>query len=148
MQTVQRMLLVLLASVCLVTGITVVFEKKWEKRYSQWENLKTEQFLQQICRTGSVSLAEYTDYGIGLSLMGAGFEIQIEEYQREQDLDGKSYYYLVTWEEVKSRLQEDGRYVFQRESVLKLVVNRERFGKTGKSEYYIIISREEKRYDS
>ena len=49
----------------------------------------------------------------------------MEEYKTEQDLSKKRYYPLVSWEEIKEFLSEEGRYIFSENSIVLLKITRQ-----------------------
>lgn len=139
MQIVQRALLIMTMIIVLMVGTIVICREKEEKLQKQWECVQTERFLGKICRNGSISLDEYMEYNTTLNHAGTVSKIRIEEYQREQDITGRNYYYLVSWEELQDCFMKEGACDFKTESVIKISVEQKSMGQSMKNSYYGVI---------
>ena len=141
MQLAQRMIVIITIVVVLMLCITGVHQEKEDKLLNQWEAAQTGRFLKGICKNGRVSLEEYLRYEEALGKSREISEIELTEYRKEQDLEGNSYYYMVSWEEIQKQFWKTGVYVFEVESVVHIQIS----GKKRKirNDYYIIVSGEE-----
>lgn len=143
MQIVQRVFLLMMVVMILLTGITYVYNEQENKEAGQWEKLQTELYLERICRQREITIKEYLRYFQLLNYTGMVSEVRIEEYRKEQDLMGNTYYYLVLWEEVKEQLLEGERYTLLKDSVLCITVKRKNRKEHKISEYYGIVTERE-----
>ena len=143
MQIVQRVFLLLMVVMILLTGITHVYNEQENKEAGQWEKLQTELYLERICRQREITIKEYLRYFQLLNYTGMVSEVRIEEYRKEQDLMGNTYYYLVLWEEVKEQLLEGERYTLLKDSVMCITVKRKNRKEHKISEYYGIVTERE-----
>ena len=129
MQIAQRCILIF--GMCIMVGFiaTIFFNERKNTLTKDWETVQTERFIDKICRTGKCSLEEYSLFVEALSCSGNKVGIRIEEYRTEQDLSKKRYYPMASWEEIKTFLSEEGRYVFSENSfVLLEITQRGRWG--------------------
>ena len=143
MQIVQRVFLLMMVVMILLTGITYVYNEQENKEAGQWEKLQTELYLERICRQREITIKEYLRYFQLLNYTGMVSEVRIEEYRKEQDLMGNTYYYLVLWEEVKEQLLEGERYTLLKDSVMCITVKRKNRKEHKISEYYGIVTERE-----
>ncbi len=140
MQIVQRSMLLLIVVVCLTAGIAFLCGEQEEKGRKQWEQIQTEVFLNRISREGLCSYEEYLVFCTGLEAYGGRLEVRLEEYQQEKDRNGQTYWYLVSWEEIRDILLMEGVYYFQANSALKLRVKQSGRIGSGVKDYYDIVS--------
>ena len=142
MQSGQRVVLLWVIIGLVLTGGCITYQKQKERRQGQWEAVQTERFIKKICKSGMLSLQEYMLYCNMWVSDGSSYEIKIEEYRKEQDIQGRCYYYLVTWEELKNTFRREEFCTFEEESVIRMEVRKqgcvERI-----NEYYGIVSGEE-----
>lgn len=142
MQIMHRVALVLMIVLVFSFGTMVAGQEEIELQ-RQWEMIQTEKFLSKLCRTGQCTYEEYLSYYNGLNYFGMDSIIRLEEYQKEQDLDGKIYYYLVSWEELQTFFSKNSRYVFQQESIIRINVQRKSRGGNAQCSYYDVVERKE-----
>ncbi len=126
MRQLQRGVLIILGSLLILTAAGM---KQSQYRYflSSWKEAQTVLFFESICREGCCSLNDYTAFCQRLRLTGEGEEIFLEEFQKEQTENGKEYRYLISWQEIKEILQEEGIYSFRKESEVCLHVCGKRY---------------------
>ena len=84
--------------------------------------VQVERFASKVCGTGKVTYEEYILFYRALSHNGKRLEIRMEEYQREEDLEGKGYYSLVSNKELGAVLCEEKAYYFAKDSIVKIIV--------------------------
>jgi len=121
-------------------GWHFVCTEKEEKIQKQWEQVQTEIFLQRISRKGTLSLEEYEKYYLALNKLGADVTVKIEEYRKEKDREGNSYFYLITWEEVQNTLICNDTASFLQDSIIVLELVRSRDRSCINQKYYIRIA--------
>lgn len=138
MQIAQRVLLIVSFFAVLLFGIITFNQKKEEKLQNQWEVIQTELFLNKICRRMSISEEEYFKFNTSLNYSDVVSKIEIEEYRREEDMKGNSYYFVVSWNELQKLLAEEGNCQFKEESVIRITV--ENTTRNIKNVYYGIVS--------
>lgn len=115
MRQLQRAVLILLG----ILIILIAAEREQAQyRYflSSWQEAQIALFFEHICREGCCSLNDYTGFCQTLSMTGKSEEIFLEEVKKERTESGKEYRYLISWQEIKEILQEEGSYHFQKES--------------------------------
>ena len=140
MQMAQRGLLIAVL-LCLLTCGICINARAQEKRFlEQWEQLQTERFMGKLTRTGVCTYEEYMLYYESLNFEGIHTEIWMEEDQKEEDMQGKYYWYPVSWGEIMESLLEEGKYDFGKESALTLCVNRTGRLGTQSNRYCDIVS--------
>lgn len=122
MQIAQRCILIIGLGIMLGFFASVFFEEKRNNLIKDWEAVQTERFINQICRTGKCSQEEYIIFLETLRRSGNNVGIRMEEYRTEQDLSKKRYYPVVSWEEIKELLSEEGWYVFSENSFVVLEI--------------------------
>ena len=122
MQVLQRSFSVLLIVFFLTFAVTLVFEEKGTYGYNQWEKIQINRFLEHMSTKGKVSYQEYQLLYKALNKFGKNVEITIKEYQKEEDVKGMVYWYLISWEEIKEFLLQKEEYTFQKNSVLELCI--------------------------
>lgn len=122
MQIAQRTCLITMLIVFFMSGASLLYGEKEDKLLQRWEQVQSEDFLKHLCRTGSCSLDEYLQFCQTLSKGGIEAEICVMEYQKERDAEKKVYYYLISWEEIRKQLLENGAYYFEEGNVLKVSV--------------------------
>lgn len=127
MKIVQRMLLVFLVVLVFMGGTTWIYGKNKNRLQEQWGNIHAERLLQNICHTGYCTYEDYMVCFLAMSYCGMDSEIRIEEYRKEWDVDGKCYYYLISWEEIRGCFLEQSTYEFSGNSVIRIVVRGEDF---------------------
>lgn len=140
MQTIQRTLIIFSAIVVFVLGAVVMGREKEERLNKQWEMIQIERFINRVCRSGSCSYEEYILLHTALNNYGVHSNVTIEEYREEQDMDKKTYYYLVPWEEVQGYLWDGGRYKFELGSVIRIDVNQKSRIQSQTSRYFGTVS--------
>ena len=124
MRVIQRYALLFGIFLILVPFVGFLSKEVTDCLVEKQENVYMERFVSKICRTGSITYEEYLLFHKALSQRGNQIEIRIDEYQREQDLEGKNYYPPVIWEELWKVLQVEKMYYFAEDSIVKVVVNR------------------------
>ena len=130
MRSLQRIVLVSGIVVFLFLGTSVVYRQKEDVLWEQWEQVLAERILGKVCRTGKITWADYRQLLTGLE-NGGVTGIEIEEYCREEDIHGKEYYYLVSWEEHKQEFRTEGYCLFEEGSIVEIRIRRkERFGES------------------
>ena len=137
---VQRTLLVVTILLIFMEGWHFVCTEKEEKIQKQWEQVQTEIFLQRISRKGTLSLEEYEKYYLALNKLGADVTVKIEEYRKEKDREGNSYFYLITWEELQNSLLYNDTTTFFKDSIIVLELVRSRYRSCINQKYYIRIA--------
>ena len=140
MQVVQRMLLLLLIIVGLFFGMMMLKLEREEEIKKQWETSQVERFIGNICRRGNCTYEEYLLCHRALNYVGNTSEIAIEAYQKQKDMSGGHYYYMISWEEIREELYQEGEFVFPKESVVVVEVSRKSKYKAEESKYYDIVS--------
>lgn len=143
LRTVQRGLLVLVLVGFLVSGTLMVQQGNVERMQKQWERHQVERFLGKICRTGCLSYIDCQKFLSSLNYTGMTSEITLEEYQREQDMKGKKYYYLISWEEMQKTMSEIEQCKVKNGSIIVLSINKSGRGWKEKTSYYGIVSGKE-----
>lgn len=123
MRIMQRLILILSLGVFFVFGMAWNNQRMAVKLQKQWENKNVDTMLKKICRTGMISLRDYVVLRESLASKITIAEIKVEEYQKEQDLDGNFFYYLITWQELGEWLLAEEQYFFQTDSVIKITVD-------------------------
>lgn len=140
MQIVQRCLLLLTLIFVLMAGISFLWNEQVKKEKIQWEQMQAEVFLDRISENGRCSYEEYLTFYTGLLLYGEHLEVRLEEYQQENDSQGKKYWYQISWEEIREMLLTEGVYQFQENSMLRLrIIQSGRIGNSVEF-YYGIVS--------
>lgn len=143
MQVVQRGVMLILAVLLLLSGKCAMLREHMKQQQEQWEEMQTERFLGKIAGTGACTYDDLIVYQESLQHSGAGQEIRLEEYRKEEALAGEEYWYLVTWEEILDVLIKEGRYEFQRGSALELNVrNSVGIGGMRRSYYEVVMGKE------
>ena len=122
MQVLQRSFSVLLTVFFLIFAVTLVFEEKEKYGYHQWEKIQVNRFLEEIKTEGKLKYQQYQLLYKALSKFGRNVEITIKEYQKEEDVKGTVYWYLISWEEIKEFLLQKEEYIFRKNSVLELCI--------------------------
>lgn len=140
MQLLQRSFSVLLTIFFFVFAVTLVAEEKENYGYKQWENIQINRFLEKMSKEGKCSYEQYQLLYKALNKYGRNVTITVKEYQKEVDVKGNRYWYLISWEEMKELLIQKEEYIFQKDSVLELCV-KVKEGNIEKQEKYYIISK-------
>ena len=140
MRQIQRVLLMAAVVVMIGVGIVLPQLESAKKLQSQWELLQAERFMERICRNKECSYEEYVLLHGVLNYTGISSVIWVEEYQKEQDMAGNTYYYGISWGEIQEILFLEGRYCFHEDSVIVLGVNRNSGSGNQKNKYYDIVS--------
>ena len=122
MQIAQRSVLIISMGIFFCFFATFFYGDKTDNFSVEWEFVQTERFLSKLCRTGRCSQEEYMLFFEALRGCGNKVEIHIEEYKAEQDLEQKRYYAAVSWEEIKSFLESDGKYDLSENSIVLVEV--------------------------
>lgn len=120
MQSLQRALGILLAIVMLV--LLPAWEKKqqMERVESEWKEILLQRFCEEICIARACTEESYLHYSEALQQGGKEYHLQIEEYRREEGVNGSGYWYNIAWEEIAAKIFEHGRYSFSDESAVQL----------------------------
>ena len=136
MGIVQRGFAVILSVAVFMLFVTELYreqENLWKQR---WESMQSSCFLYEICRDGYCTYEEYCVYRNSLNILDGRTEVRIREYQWEHSVSGETYRYLITWEEIRNSILEQGGYSFRKGSMAELyVINEEKRG--GYSQRYI-----------
>lgn len=140
MRIVQRTFLLLIVIFMLVIGIAHVYKEREKKEARQWESLLTELYLEKLCRSQRVTQEGYLRYVQSLNYGSTVSHIRIEQYQKEQDLKGKVYYYLISWEELQNRLFEEESALLLKDSVICITVERRSRKQSKVTKYYGIVT--------
>ena len=143
MKIVQRLILILAVSVFCAFGMAWNNRQVTIKIQKQWENKNIDTMLKKICRTERISLQDDVVSWEELAFNSIIAEIKVEEYQKEQNLDGDSFYYLITWQELGECLLTEEQYFFRTDSVIKITVDCMVQGKHIKNTYYGKIGRKD-----
>ena len=128
MQIAQRSVLIISIGLFFCFFSAFLYGNKANELSGEWEFVQTERFLNKLCRTGQCSQEEYILFFEALSRSGNKIKIQIEEYKAEQDLEQKRYYAALSWKEIKSFLENEGKYDFSENSIILVEVLQ--FGRT------------------
>ena len=121
MQMLQRALGILLAIVM------IVLLPAWEKRQQvermerEWKEILLQRFCEEICMGGVCTKESYLRYSDALQQGSKEYYLQIEEYQKEEGINGNRYWSNITWEEISAELFERGKYSFSGESAIQLL---------------------------
>lgn len=130
--------------VLIVVVVMVIFfvgtekQKKDKEIQAHWEQLHAEEFLEGLCRTGKMSYEEFLMFYKALNYYGVVSDIRISEYQKEQDLEGNLYRYLIPWEELSVKLVEEGCYLFRKGSIIELAIMQKE-GSQEERKYYDVV---------
>ena len=122
MTHLQRSVMVMILAGIFLFGILFCSKESSEKIREQWIHIKTEQFLEKMCRVGKCSYEELQLFHKALNLGSVSSEIRLEEYQKESNSAEKPCYYLVLWDEISEQLVEDGVYEFEKGSVINVCI--------------------------
>jgi len=125
MQIMQRMLLIAGLAVAIIWGNGVTYQEKNKKYLEQFEEIQVENFLQKICRTGILSYEELLVLNVSLNSHDVVM-CRLEEFQKEQNLEGRIYWYLISWDEVSEILEEQKFYIFQNGSIVRIELYRKK----------------------
>ena len=118
MQIAQRSILIIGFLFILNFLITFYYFEKEAAFSENWTTIQTEYFMNKLCRTGQCSEHDYLLFSEAIGRGGNLSEICIEEYRLEWDLEKKRYYSMVSWEEIKTYLFEENKYVFSDNSIV------------------------------
>lgn len=122
MQILQRSFSILLILFFLMFAIEFIFQERESNTYQQWQEIQISRFLQQIRKEGKCSYKQYQWFYDALNRLGVTIEVALKEYQREIDIAGNVYWYLVSWEEIKEIFIQKEYYVFQANSIVELCI--------------------------
>ena len=136
MHVVQRAILTLTVVIVLLYGLLFAYGVKAEKAINQWENVKTEQFMEKVVRTGQITEKDLLQYANSLNYTGVCSNIRVEKYQREEDITGEDYFRMITSEEVQEEIINFEKIYFERGSIIKVIVYRT-FGKQNTQNMYV-----------
>ena len=143
MRILQRMVLVFGVVMFMFVGMSVAFLQKKEKMQNQWEQVLGEKFLSKLCNTEKFTFIEYQQLLNGLEKGSSIIGIEIEEYRKEEDLQGNNYYYLVAWEELKTKLLSVGHCRFQKGSIVRLKIQWSNEAEVMDKSYWNIVTGKE-----
>lgn len=138
MQVLQRSFSILLVVFFLMFVITFLVQDRTSYGYEQWKEIQVNRFLQKIAKDGICTYEQYQLFYEALSKFGVSVTIVLKEYQRETDVEGSVYWYLVSWEEIKEFLIQKGKYSFQKNSALELCITIKKGNSIKQKKYYII----------
>lgn len=120
MKSLQRICLaMILMFLVLYSGF--VQREQAERFLKQWRHARTQRFVQNMCKKGCLTLEEYLDFSTEI-LTVSDARICVEEYRAEWDGDGKKYYYLISWEEMKEEIRTTGSCELWSGSLVRLEV--------------------------
>ncbi len=122
MQIAQRCVLIISTSLLLCLMCVFLYTERENKIIEDWETVQTERFLRKLCYTGECSLESYLLYYNSVVNGLDTLDVRIEEYKKEQDLEGNIYYSRILWEEMKEMLWKNGRYCFDEDSIVLIEV--------------------------
>lgn len=105
----------------LLLGILPVLLYGYASEREQIQSIRetVEQLVTKICQTGVCHYEDYLETAGRLELMTAG-ELRLEEYQREEEAGGIVHWYLVSWEELKSRLEQEKLLRFREGTAIRV----------------------------
>ncbi len=122
MEQLQRGILIFLA--VLVTVSPGYIEYRQNKYYIEtWAEAQTECFFEEICRNGYVTTEEYVAFCERIYIACHTESIFFEEIQNVFGQNGTEYSVFISWEEIKSELEQKGRYFFREGSEIRFYVN-------------------------
>ena len=124
MRIMQRVVMILLIMLLFISRISVMVLRQEEKVTEQWEELQAERFLKMLCEKEQILYEDIVLYTELLNRTGRDTELRVEEFRRETDLDGRIYYYRISWEELLGHLVSGEIYQIQKDSVLAITVKR------------------------
>ena len=125
MQALQRMLMIIMAAVIFLYLTEITLGDRQERLVSQWEGLYSERFINRICESGTCTYEEYQRYYTVMYQLYGKVSVFLNEYQREWDIGGKEYRFMLSWPEIKKYMSEEGEYCFKEESIIELIVQAE-----------------------
>lgn len=121
MQSLQRALGILLAIVMLVLLPAWEKNRQMERIEKEWKEVLLQRFCEEICIVGACTEESYLRYSEALQQGGEEYYLQIEEYQKEEGVNGNRYWHNITWEEISAELFGHGIYTFSGESAVQLL---------------------------
>ena len=136
MHVVQRAILTLNVVIVLLYGLLFAYGVKAEKAINQWENVKTEQFMEKVVRMVQITEKDLLQYANSLNYTGVCSNIRVEKYQREEDITGENYFRMITSEEIQEEIINSEMIYFERGSMIKVIVYRT-FGKQNTRNMYV-----------
>ena len=136
MHVAQRAILTLTVVIVLLYGLLFAYGVKAEKAINQWENVKTEQFMEKVVRTGQITEKDFLQYANSLNYTGVCSNIRVEKYQREEDITGEDYFRMINSEEVQEEIINFEKIYFERGSIIKVIVYRT-FGNQNTQNMYV-----------
>lgn len=143
MRSLQRMVLIVGAVLFILLGTSVACQQREEKFREQWEQVLMDRVLKKIRSTGKFTFVEYQQLHTGLETGGTVTGIEIEEFRKEQDISGRTYYYLVSSEELEKIFLSKGYYMFEEESLIRIRINqKKRSERQGKTYWDIVVKGE------
>jgi len=122
MQVAQRILLVVAAVFAAVTVCFAVNQGRVEKRSKQWEEIRVEMFLQQIIKKQELTISDYIVFLKEVRYFDDTPEVGIEIYQKENDLTGTGYYYLLSQEEIEGKLEQENGMELGEGNIIQIVI--------------------------
>lgn len=134
MRYLQRVLLLFFLLVMLV-----VFPYWGERHKDSYymdmrRKAEAEYFFYQLCEKACITTEEYEKFCMTMQYAGCTGEIELQEYQKRRSTKGQTYRFLISWEEIKEILQENGSYCFVEESEIRLYWEKETlYGEVGGS---------------
>lgn len=145
MRILQRVVLLIGTVMFVFLGVSVDFLQKEGKLRNQWETLIMEEFLRKLSVTEICTVADYQQLYTSLECGRVINGIEIEEYRKEEDMQGNRYYYLVSWKEREPELFTEGCCRFQNGSIVSIKIKRlNETGIPNKSYWDIITGKENK----
>ena len=124
MQIAQRILLIVSVIGVVLVCCMFVTKGRAEKCTEQWETIRVEEFLQQVLRRQALSMEEYIFFLDNITYLDDTAKINLEVYQKEWDIEGNSYFFLILQEEIKKILEEEKRMELETGSIIKVEIYR------------------------
>lgn len=136
MHILQRTILTWAVILVLLCGPLFIYKGRAENVITQWEVIKTEQFMEKAVRTGKITEDELSRYIKSLNYTGVRSEIRLEKYQKEEDLTGENYFRLIIAEDMQEEIENFEWIYFERGSIIVVNVYRT-FGKSKTQNTYV-----------
>lgn len=134
----------MLIAVGIVYGMDEAERQNEKRNQHQWEEICTERFLKELSQKGYCAYEDYLQFHEALNYYGVTSTIGLEEYRKEQDIEGKSYFYLISWDELREKLEQDRIYYFSEGSTVRIEVFRTSRRAKTKHDYFGRVDRKER----
>lgn len=119
MVQLQRILWVLILCVLLI--FPVIYSCRQNKYYLKtWERANTELFFNEICRKGYCTSEDYLIFHEKMTRICGMETVVFEEYQNGFGENGAEYRLYVSWDEIKTEIEDKGKYVFIHGSEIRM----------------------------